>query len=392
MERELKGSPKETNMKMILLIFLIHFTGDFYGSFVNPLLPAFVEKFSLNLTQVGILAAIGRILSFVIQPPVGYVADHYRTRFFVVGGPLFSILFLPLAGIAPNFPVLFLLIALGSMGSSMYHPTAAGMVSTYSGPRFAFSMALYNFGGTFAFGCGPIFITYVVSRYGLSASPYTAALGLIIMALIFRKVPLPGQEGLKNFGFLGSLREVFGDVWKGVALIWVLAVFRTFVGQSFQTFIPVLFSREGHSLLSVGLIVSLFNVGGALGGLLAGILADRMGYKPVLYMAFGLSVPALYLLLFVPKGVYPFSFLSGCFIMSALPLFVAMAQEMAPRGKSMASSLMIGLAYGTGGMMTPITGRLADHFSIRPVLSVMAMLPLLMMALVYFMPAGKSSR
>jgi len=284
------------------------------------------------------------------------------------------------------------LIALGSMGSSMYHPTAAGMVSTYSGSRFAFSMALYNFGGTFAFGCGPIFITYVVSRYGLSASPYTAALGLIIMALIFRKIPLPGQEGLKNFGFFASLREVFGDVWKAVALIWALAVFRTFVGQSFQTFIPVLFSREGYSLLSVGLIVSLFNVGGALGGLLAGMLADRMGYKPVLYMVFGLSVPALYLLLFVPKGALPFSFLSGCFIMSALPLFVAMAQEMAPRGKSMASSLMIGLAYGTGGMMTPITGRLADHFSIRPVLSVMAMLPLLMMVLVYFMPAGKSSR
>ena len=77
--------------------------------------------------------------------------------------------------------------------------------------------------------------------------------------------------------------------------------------------------------------------------------------------------------------------------MATLPLFVAMAQELAPRGKSMASSLMIGLAYGTGGMMTPVTGRLADSFSIRPVLSVMALLPLVMMALVYFMPGRKSN-
>ena len=390
-DRELKSSSKDNNMKMILMLFLIHFVGDFYGSFVSPLLPVFAEKFSLTLTQVGFLAAIGRVLSFVVQPPVGYVADHYRTRFFILGGPLFSILFIPLAGVAPSFLILIIFVALGSMGSSMYHPTAAGMVSNYSGSRFAFSMAVYNFGGTLAFGCGPLFITYVVGRYGLAASPYTMGLGLIVMALIFRKVPYPGQEGLKNFGFFGSLKEVFGGVWKGVVVIWVLAVLRTFVGQSFLTFIPVLFAKEGYSLVSVGLVVSLFNVGGAISGLLVGMLADRMGYKPVLCVAFGLSAPVLYLLLFVPKGAFLFSFLSGCFIMSVLPLFVAMAQELAPKGKSMASSVMMGLAYGTGGMMTPITGRLADQFSIRPVLSVMALLPLLMTGLVFLLPGRKSN-
>ena len=375
---------------MILLLFLLHFTGDFYSSFVNPLLPTFAEKFSLTLTQVGMLAAISRLLSFVVQPPVGYLADHYRTRFFILAGPLFAMVFIPLTGLAPSFLVLILFVALGSAGASMFHPTAAGMVSAYSGSRFAFSMAVYNFGGTLAFACGPLFITYVVGRYGLAASPYTMGLGLIVMALIFRKVPLPGQEGLRNVGFIGSLKEVFGDAWKGIALMWILAVLRTFVGQSFSTFIPVLFAKEGYSLTSIGLIVSLYNVGGAISGLLAGFLADRIGYKPVFYISYCLSAPALYLLLSVPEKTFVFAFLGGFFIMATLPLFVAMAQELAPRGKSMASSLMIGLAYGTGGMMTPVTGRLADSFSIRPVLSVMALLPLVMMALVYFMPGRKS--
>jgi len=52
----------------------------------------------------------------------------------------------------------------------------------------------------------------------------------------------------------------------------------------------------------------------------------------------------------------------------------------------MASGLMVGLSYGTGGMMTPITGKLADLYSIQSVLSVLPLLFLLMIILIYFIP------
>ena len=211
-------------------------------------------------------------------------------------------------------------------------------------------------------------------------------LGLTVICFIWKKVPLPAHEGLINFGFIGSLKEVFGGVWKSIVLIWGLGVLRTFVGQSFLTFIPVLFSREGYSLVSVGLIVSLYNVAGAVSGLFAGWLADRIGYKPVFYLSFCLSAPALYLLLVVPEGAFVLAFLGGFFVMSTLPLFVVVVQEIAPRGRSMASGLMLGLSYGTGGMMTPITGKLADLYSIRSVLSVLPLLFLLMIPLVYLLP------
>ena len=38
---------------------------------------------------------------------------------------------------------------------------------------------------------------------------------------------------------------------------------------------------------------------------------------------------------------------------------------------------MMGLAYGTGGLLTPLTGKLADIFSIRPVPVVIAVIPVL---------------
>ena len=385
-------TPK-TDVKVIFTLTLVHFIGDFYGSFVIPLLPVFVQKFSLSLTQVGLITGISRLLAFIVQPSVGYIADHYKTRCFVLGGPLLSIMFIPLVGIAPGFLMLIFFISLGSIGSSMFHPTLAGMVSTYAGRNFGFSMSIFNAGGTLAFGIGPLFITYFVASYGLEACPFTMILGLAVMAFLFGIVPLPGGEGLKNLGFIVSIKEALGAVWKSIALIWVVMVLRSFVGQSFLTFSPVLLGKEGYSLVSIGTIVSLFVIAGAVSGLLAGHLSDRFGYKPIFFATHALATPSLYLLIhFSGNWVYIGGFLAGFFILATLPLGVVMAQELAPRGKSMVSSLMMGLAFGTGGMMTALTGKLADMYSIRPVLSWLAIIPLLTIGLIALVQERKSSR
>ena len=382
----------KTDVKVIFTLTLVHFIGDFYGSFVTPLLPVFVQKFSLNLTQVGLITGISRILSFIVQPSVGYIADHYKTRSFVLGGPLLAIIFIPLIGISTGFLMVVFFISLGSIGSSMFHPTSAGMVSTYAGRNFGFSMSIFNAGGTLAFGIGPLFITSFVASYGLEATPFTMILGFAIMAFLFRVVPLPGGEGLKNLGFIGSIKEALGTVWKSIALIWVVMVLRAFVGQSFLTFIPVLFGKEGYSLVSIGTVVSLFVVAGAISGLLAGHFSDRFGYKPIFFATHGLATPSLYLLIHLSGNwIYPGVFLAGFFVLATLPLGVAMAQELAPRGKSMVSSLMMGLAVGTGGMMTALTGKLADMFSIRPVLSWLAIIPLLTTGFLALVHEKKSS-
>ena len=380
----------QANIKVLFVLTLVHFAGDFYASFVNPLLPVFVEKYSLTLTQVGLITGISRLLAFVVQPSVGYIADRYRTRMFILGGTLLSIVFIPLVGIAPFFWVLILFISLGSIGSSMFHPPCAGMVSTYSGPHFGFSMSIFILGGTLAFGVGPIFITSFVRLYSLEASPFTMIIGLVLMVFLFRVVPVPGVKGLDNLGFIGSIKEALGTVWKWIVLLWVVMVLRAFASQSFMTFIPVLYAKEGYSLVSIGGMVSLFTVGGAISGLIAGHLSDRIGYKPIFFVAHSLATLSLYLLLSLSGNwIFLSAFVAGFFILATLPLGVAMAQELAPRGRSMVSSLMMGLAFGTGGMMTPLTGKIADIYSLRPVLSFLAIIPLLTTGIIALLPEKK---
>ena len=375
------------DIKVIFGLSLIHFIGDFYFSFVSPLLPVFVEKYALSLTQVGFMVGMMRILAFIVQPGVGYFADRYRSRIFILGGPLLSIVFIALVGWARSFWDLLLFIALASIGSSMFHPSVTGMVAGYAGRRFGLSMSIVNIGGTIAFGLGPLFISYIVGRWGLEVSPWTALPGLAVMAVLFKIIPVPQGEGLRSEGFVQALRKAFGEVWKAVLLIWVVMVLRSFVTQSFLAFSPIYFAGEGYPLVSIGLIVSLFSVAGAVSGLIAGHLSDRIGYKPIFYVSFLLSAPALLMMLFAPGfWTYVGASLSGFFLFACIPLGLVMAQKLAPQGKSMVSSLMMGLAMGIGGMMTPLVGSLADLFSIRAVLAVVALMSVLCLGFVRYFP------
>ncbi|MFC1885755.1 MFS transporter [Thermodesulfobacteriota bacterium] len=388
-----KGSnPVKTNIKVIVALTMVHFIGDFYASFINPLLPAFEEQFSLSLMQVGLITGTSRLLAFIVQPSVGYLADNYRTRWFVLGGPLLAIFFISLVGAAPNFSVLLLFICLGSIGTSMYHPPAAGMITTYAGRHFGTSMSIFHLGGTISFGLGPFFITYLVGTYGLGVTPLTMVIGLGVMVYLFFIVPHPQGEGLSKYGFLGSIREALGAVWKSIVIIWLVMVLRAFVGQSFQTFVPVMLVQEGYSLISAGAMIACFSLAGALGGLLAGYISDKIGYRYVFMGSFFLTTPCLYLLLLLPGNwVYLGSGLSGFFLMAMLPMGVALAQELAPKGKSLVSSLMMGLAFGAGGMMAPVTGSFADIYSLRTVLEIIAVIPLFLIGLVVFFP-GKAAK
>jgi len=155
----------------------------------------------------------------------------------------------------------------------------------------------------------------------------------------------------------------------------------------------VLCAREGFSLFFIGAIVSVYSIAGALSGLIAGHLSDRIGYKPIFYTSSLLATAFLYLLMTLPgRWILINAFLSGFFVMALVPLTVTMSQELAPKGKSIVSSLMMGLAFGVGGMMAPLAGHFADIFSIRSMLLVVASFPVLMLPLIHLLPETRRIR
>ena len=380
-------STPRTYWKILIALSLVHFSGDFYSSFINPLYPVFMDKMGLGLVQVGFLAGISRFLMFIVQPMSGYWADRHPSRSFILIGLLMPILFIPLAGITTGFYGLLFCMVIGSMGSSLFHPPVTGMVPLYAGRNLGLAMSIYNTAGTLAFGVGPIFITFYVARFGLQAMPVTMAIGLLIWVYFFWAIPKPQGDGMAQYGFLETLRQTLGSVWQPILLIWIVMVVRALVGQSLMTFMPVLWVQKGHTVVSAGILFSIFTISGTVAGILCGYISDRIGYKRLLWITHGFMAPFLLVFLLAPgKWIYPATILAGGFTMASLPLGVVMAQKIAPKGRSMVASLMMGLAFGTGGIFSPLVGKLGDIFTIQSVLMIVVSIPVFSLIPIYFIP------
>jgi len=386
-ERENVTATDRINKKAIFALFLIHFTGDFFWSFVQPLLPVLADKFTLNLTQVGLITGVSTITGLLIQPIFGYLADHFKTRWILLCGSLFGMVCIPQVGIAHSFWVVLFLIGFGSLGSAIYHPTAAGMVSVYAGRRTGLSMSIFGLGGTLGFTIGPIVSAAYITLMGLHRLPILTLPGLLVFVILVFMIPASDGAGHARKDLIGSIRESIGDVWKPVALIWSLAVSRAFVVQALLTFMPVFAASAGYSLVSVGSLVSLFTAGGAASAIICGHLVDRIGFRPIYFFSFAFASPCA--LFFINGGgwlIYPFAFLSGFFLMATLFPALALAQKIAPKGRSLISGIIMGLGIGTAGIMMPLVGRVADVFSIQAVLSVIALIPLAALFLIRYLP------
>ena len=97
--------------------------------------------------------------------------------------------------------------------------------------------------------------------------------------------------------------------------------------------------------------------------------------------------PFLLVFLLTPgKWIYPVTILAGGYNMASLPLRVLMAQKIAPKGRSMVASLMMGLAFGSGGILSPIVGKLGDIYSIQNVLTILVCIPVFSLISIYLIP------
>jgi FSR family fosmidomycin resistance protein-like MFS transporter len=261
------------------------------------------------------------------------------------------------------------------------------MVPLYAGRKLGLAMSIYNTAGTLAFAVGPIFITWYVARFGLGAMPATMAIGLLIWIYFYWVIPKPRGDDMAQYGFLETLRQTLGSVWRPILLIWIVMVMRALVGQSLMTFMPVLWVQKGHTIVSAGVLFSIFTLSGTVAGIVCGHLSDRMGYKKLLWITHGFMTPLLIVFLLASgPWIYPATILAGGFNMASLPLGVVMAQKIAPRGRSMVASLMMGLAFGTGGILSPVVGKLGDLFTIQGVLMILVCIPMLSLVPLYFIP------
>ena len=84
--------------------------------------------------------------------------------------------------------------------------------------------------------------------------------------------------------------------------------------------------------------------------------------------------------------------MGGFFLQSTLPVNVTFGQALAPVSAATVSSLMMGFAWGSGGLSVPFVGMVADRIGIEATLRGLALVPLAAAALAMPLPARAPAR
>ena len=327
-----------------------HLLTDAYASFLNPLLPRLMQNLGLSIALAASLAMTLSLASSLLQPAVGYVADRYGRKMFVVAGPLISGVFLSLIGLAPSAGVLALVLVLGGIGSAAFHPPGVAMsVRAAEGKGSGLRMSVFSFGGSAGFAIGPLLIVGLVSVVGLEGMWIAMIPAIVASALLL--LVLPADRPHPSTHHLPSPMTVLKSLRGPLGVIFCISAIGAFVQRVFLTLSPIIVYQAGGSEARGAVMLSVY-LGAQVGGtLIGGMLTDRMDRSRLLAYLTALAVPAHLLALALPAGssaTLLFAACAGFLNMAMLPPIVVMAQEIVPESTAISSGIVMGLAWAAG--------------------------------------------
>ncbi|MDQ6706230.1 MAG: MFS transporter [Acidobacteriota bacterium] len=361
----------------LVLFSLGHFFVDLYSGSLGVLQPLILRQFGLSFTQAGILGGLLSFSSSVTQPLYGYLSDRFHSRLFTVLAPAVAGIFISTLGWASGFPMLLLMVFLAGAGMASFHPQAASNATNGIERNRARAMAIFISCGTLGLAFGPTYFSLITARWGLSGAYGAAVPGVFVtlLLLIFLR-PFHRPAGLTANFSLQPLRSV----WKPMSVLYLLVFLRSVVQITFTQFLPLyLQTTRGYSLPKASYSLSLYLVGGAIGGIAGGNFADRFGGKRVILISMLGSIPLLALFVFTTGFLSAMGmFLSGLVLLFTIPVNLVMAQQLAPTQTATVSSLMMGFAWGMAGIVfIPLTGWVADHYSMQAAFTALIAVPLI---------------
>ena len=370
----------------IALMAGTHLLVDGFGNIYAPLLPLLIPRLNLSLAAAGTLAMCFQIASSVSQLGFGHLADRWRPRVLLMAGPVISVTLLSLIGLATSPVVLGTILVLGGFGAAAFHPPAAALVHRLAGRQQGLAMAFHITGGSIGFALGPLIFAPIVGSFGLHWTPLFAIPGLLILAFSLRHVPPIELHSSDRTDGLGALKPYA----RPLTLLYLIVVLRTLASLSFATFVPVMLTRRGLSVGAAGAVATVYLFASGIGGFAGGPLADRFGARRVIALSLVLAVPFLATAPLLSGWTFTIVLaFGGLFLQSTLPVNVTFGQSIAPISAATVSSLMMGFAWGTGGLSVPFVGMLADRIGISHALMVMACMPLLAAACAWPLPPGR---
>src|SRR5262245_39002740 len=362
------------NMRLLSLLALGHMIIDINQGSLSALLPFLKSALALSYTATGIIVLMANVTSSLIQPLFGYFADKTSRRWLLPLSVLLSALGIGLSGLAPSYGVLLALVVIMGFGVAAYHPEGYRTATQVAGHRKATGVSIFSTGGNIGIAVGPPLITALLTTFGLGGTLGMLVPGVLVAVLLTAVLPMLSAP------LVSRTQPVTGDTPRtmvgAMSLLIAVVAFRSWTQIGFTTYVPFYYLDVLHGdPRMVGTLLAIFLGAGAVGTLIAGPIADRVGVRRYVLGVFLLATPIAVSFLFV-QGVLSFIVLGalGMVLVSTFTVSVVLGQAYMPRHAGMASGLIVGFAIGSGGLGVTVLGWTADHWGLLSALWVSALM------------------
>ncbi len=354
-----------------------HFALDLYAAILTPLYPLITSKLSINLAQISLIIALGHLISSMMQPVFGFIADKMRHRIFMVWGLILSSIFIPLTIKTNSIFIFTMFLLLGMLGNAFFHPQVSALVKDFhkQNPNISRAMGVFLGMGTIGYALGPYISTFIIQNWGENNFLYIGLFGLISCIFIYFFVPkMPDRDCYTKENFFFIMKEILKN--KTCVFLTFVSTIKSAVSISFGTYIPFLLQKQGYSLTQTGLIVTLFFVSGGLATIFSSKFERKMGANGVVILSMVSILPIilLFLLTFNHLKYFPviLFILTGFFILLSVGIILVQAQKEMPQYTAVVSGVMQGFSWGLGALFLAPLGIIGQYFGIKAILILMA--------------------
>jgi FSR family fosmidomycin resistance protein-like MFS transporter len=351
-----------------------HLAVDFASGSVPALIPFLTDRFGLSYALAALLLLASTASSSLVQPLFGLWSDRRGALWLIPGGTILAAVGVGLAAVSPVYPLTLVLVLAGGLGVAAFHPEGAKYAAYASGRKRASGMSYFNIGGNTGYALGAFVTGLLVSALGLHGAliamiPVAAVAGMLLRVT-------PALAGLaRQTRDVGEGSGV--DDRRAMTLLGSVIALRSIPWFTLLAFVPLYEVSQGHSKAYGNRLLFLMLLAGAVGTLVLGPVADRIGLRRTLVMTQALLAPLMLVFVFAGgvAGACALMLVGPC-VVGTFGVTMVLSQLYLPRHVGLASGLSVGLAMGIGGVAAVILGAVADAVDLKVALAISAAAPL----------------
>jgi FSR family fosmidomycin resistance protein-like MFS transporter len=348
-----------------------HAVDDLYQGLVPATLPYFVLDHRYSYVAASGLTLAAALGSSVPQPFIGVLADRFRLGWLAAAGVALAGLGLGLSGLAGGYPAVWSLILLSGLGVAMFHPAAGKAAREVAGDSTT-AMSVFAAGGSVGFFLAPVLATPALVAWGVPATALFIPPAVLIAFVLLRShrratTRVPRTEAANA-----------PDQWRPFIALTGIEVVRSAAFFGVNTFIELYWIRHlGASRGLAGAALAVFLVGGVLGTLAGGRIADRIGTVRTVQWGAIAALPLLIALRLSGGTIAPLlvAALVGVALNIPFAVLVKLGQDYLPGRPGTAAGVTLGLGVSIGGLFAPLLGLAAQHYGPQGVFAFLCAAP-----------------